>query len=172
MVRINFFDYPFTAIDGGPLVLGKPGRRGPILLVNTASECGLTPQYKGMEELHQKFASKGLAVVGAPCNDFGAQEPGSEAAVAEFCETRYGVSFPLTSKIHVKGENAHPLYDLIGRELGEDMLPQWNFHKYLFDASGQYVEAFGSKTEPTEAHVVAAIEKLLLKQQSDEDNDD
>ncbi len=171
MVRINFYDYPFKSIEGGALVLGKPGRRGPILLVNTASECGLTPQYKELQALYQKYAADGLAVVGAPCNDFGAQEPGSEAEVAQFCEKRYGVSFPLTSKIHVKGDDAHPLYQMIGEQLGEDQLPQWNFHKYLFDASGQFVQSFGSKTEPHEAHLVAAVKALLLPQNNEEDDD-
>lgn len=171
MVRINFFDYPFNAINGGPLILGKPGRRGPILLVNTASACGLTPQYQGLEALHKKYAAQGLAVVGAPCNDFGAQEPGSEAEVAEFCEVRYGVTFPLTSKIHVQGKSAHPLYQLIEKELGEETAPKWNFHKYLFDASGQYVQSFGSKTEPNEAHLSAAIEALLLPQTIEDEDD-
>jgi glutathione peroxidase len=129
--------------------------------VNTASKCGLTPQYKGLEALWKSYKDKGLVVLGVPSNDFGAQEPGSEDEIKEFCEVRYGVDFPLTSKEHVLGGSAHPLYQWVVKELGEASVPRWNFHKYLIAKDGSIAGVFGSRVEPNAAELTQAIDKAL-----------
>ena len=129
-----------------------------LLIVNVASECGLTPQYAGLQELHKKYAAKGLAVLGFPCNQFGAQEPGTEEQIQQFCSTSYGVEFPLFAKVEVNGEGRHPLYaHLIGD--GEDI--SWNFEKFLVDGDGQTIARFSPRTTPDDPELVAAIEKAL-----------
>ena len=133
-----------------------------MLIVNTASQCGFTPQYKGLEELHQTYGSRGLAVLGFPCNQFGAQEPGTEKEIASFCETNFGVTFPLFAKIDVNGDTAHPLFNYLKKAkpglLGSEAI-KWNFTKFLVDSEGNVVERFAPKTEPKE--LASAIEKLL-----------
>ncbi len=158
----NAHDFSFTSIEGKPLPL-KDYAGKPVLLVNTASACGLTPQYKGLQALWEARKDDGLIVLGAPCNDFGAQEPGAESEVRTFCETRYGVTFPLTSKIAVIGAEAHPLYKWIGGQTGEDGLPKWNFHKYLIGKDGALKAVFGSRTEPGAAEVKDAIDAALAE---------
>lgn len=155
-------DFSFTSIEGKPLSL-KDYAGKPVLLVNTASACGLTPQYKGLQALWEAEKDNGLVVLGVPSNDFGAQEPGTESEVKEFCEVRYGVTFPLTSKNPVIGPNAHPLYKWIGEQTGEAGLPKWNFHKYLIARDGRTVRSFPSTTEPTDSAFVAAIEDALAR---------
>jgi glutathione peroxidase len=127
--------------------------------VNTASKCGLTPQYAGLEALHR---AKGLVVLGVPSNDFGGQEPGSEAEVAQFCETNYHVSFPMTAKQKVVGGDAHPFYRWAVETLGADAAPRWNFHKYLIGPKGELVGYFGSKTAPDAAELADAIDKVVV----------
>ncbi len=152
-------DFRFRTIDGGELPLsGFKGKA--LLVVNVASQCGLTPQYAGLEALWKSRAGKGLVVLGVPANDFGAQEPGTESEIKTFCETRFGVDFPMASKEHVIGPDAHPLYKWIAGELGEAGTPKWNFHKYLFDRDGNLVESFGSRTAPDDPALVAAIDRL------------
>ena len=133
-----------------------------MLIVNTASECGFTPQYKGLEALHETYGKRGLAVLGFPCNQFGAQEPGDEKSIAEFCERNFGVTFPLFSKIDVNGDNADPLFVYLKKEkpglLGSEKI-KWNFTKFLVDATGNVVERYAPNTEPKE--LTGAIEKLL-----------
>jgi glutathione peroxidase len=133
-----------------------------LLIVNTASKCGFTPQYKGLEALHQKYEAKGLAVLGFPCNQFGAQEPGSEDEIASFCEINYGVTFPLFAKIDVNGDAAAPLYQFLKKAkpglLGSEAI-KWNFTKFLVDREGNVVERYAPNTEP--AAIAADIEKLL-----------
>lgn len=153
-------DFEFTSIDGGKLPM-KNFAGKPVLLVNVASACGLTPQYGGLQKLHEQYGPKGLVVLGVPCNDFGAQEPGSEKEIKSFCETSYGASFPMTAKEHVIGGNAHPLYKWIGKELGEDQLPRWNFHKYLIGRNGELLGVYGSKVAPEAPELVKAIEGAL-----------
>ena len=126
----NAHSFSFTSIEGKPMPMSSFKGKA-VLVVNTASECGLTPQYKGLEALWKARKDKGLVVLGVPSNDFGAQEPGSESKIKEFCEMRYGVDFPLTSKEHVIGGSAHPMFQWIAKELGEGAAPKWNFHKYL-----------------------------------------
>ncbi len=137
--------------------------RGKVLLiVNTASQCGLTPQYAGLEELYRQYHGRGLEILGFPCNQFGAQEPGSEGEIAKFCETHYGVSFPMFAKVEVNGDAAHPLFKWLRKQapglLGSEAL-KWNFTKFLVDREGHVVERFAPTTAP--ADLAPAIEKLL-----------
>ncbi|MCG2579092.1 glutathione peroxidase [Dechloromonas sp. XY25] len=137
--------------------------RGKVLLiVNTASQCGFTPQYTGLEELYRKFRDRGLVVLGFPCNQFGEQEPGDAEAIGQFCQTRYDVTFPLFAKIEVNGDNAHPLYVWLKHEaagiLGTEAI-KWNFTKFLIDREGQVVHRYAPATRPDE--LVEAVETLL-----------
>jgi glutathione peroxidase len=154
------YDFTFRAIGGGPLPLANFKGKA-LLIVNVASQCGLTPQYAGLEALWQAKAAKGLVVLGVPANDFGAQEPGTEAEIKSFCETRFHVDFPMTAKEQVIGADAHPLYRWVAQELGEDAAPKWNFHKYLFGRDGAIAGTFGSRTAPDAAELVAAIDEVL-----------
>jgi glutathione peroxidase len=154
------YDFSFKSIDGGELPLTKFKGKA-ILVVNVASQCGLTPQYAGLEALWKDKRDKGLIVLGVPANDFGAQEPGSEAQIKTFCETRFAVDFPMTAKEHVVGAEAHPLYKWIAGELGEAAAPKWNFHKYLFNRDGTIAGTFGSRTEPGAPDLGKAIDEAL-----------
>lgn len=134
--------------------------RGKVLLVvNTASYCGFTGQYKGLESLYSRYQGRGLVVLGFPSNDFGRQEPGSAKEIAAFCENTFGVKFPMFSKTAVLGPQAHPLYRQLATRTGE--APGWNFHKYLIDRQGQVVRSFSSQTEPENPAFVMELEKLL-----------
>jgi glutathione peroxidase len=133
----------------------------PLVVVNTASKCGFTPQYKGLEALWQAYKAKGLVVIGVPCNDFGAQEPGSHDEIAQFCELNYGVDFPIMGKVHVKGAAAHPFFTWAAKQGGFLAAPKWNFFKYLVGKDGKLAEWFSSVTAPDSAKFKAAIEKML-----------
>jgi glutathione peroxidase len=130
-----------------------------ILVVNTASQCGFTKQYEGLQALHDKYQAQGLTVLGFPANDFGQQEPGSDAEVADFCERKFRVKFPMMSKSSVVEGSANPLYEALAKATGQR--PKWNFHKYLIDRDGKAVGSFGSRVEPTSAELQGAIEKHL-----------
>jgi glutathione peroxidase len=130
-----------------------------LLVVNTASKCGFTPQYEGLEAMHAKYKDQGFAVLGFPSNDFMGQEPGSEEEIQEFCTLTYGVKFPMFEKVQVRGDAPTPLYADMIKATGE--APGWNFHKYLIDRSGNVVASFGSRTTPQDPKLVAAIEKAL-----------
>jgi glutathione peroxidase len=153
-------DFDFTAIDGRPLPL-KQFKGKAVLLVNTASQCGFTPQYTDLQKLWSDYRAKGLVVLGVPSNDFGGQEPGSAEQIKEFCEVNFDVDFPLTEKQVVLGGQAHPFYRWIAAELGEDALPKWNFHKYLIAPDGRIAEVFPSKVKPTDRQVIQAVEAAL-----------
>ncbi len=153
-------DFTFRSIDGEPLPMTK-FKGNTVLVVNVASQCGLTPQYEGLEKLWREKRDKGLVILGVPANDFGGQEPGTENEIKAFCETRFAVDFPMTAKEHVIGGKAHPLYKWITAELGEDAAPKWNFHKYLFNKDGTIAGTFGSRTEPDAPDLVAAIDAAL-----------
>jgi len=132
-----------------------------LLIVNTASKCGFTPQYAGLEELNKKYQDKGLVILGFPCDQFAHQEPGSDAEIQSFCQMNYGVTFPVMSKIEVNGKNAHPLYKYLRSErkelLGDSI--KWNFTKFLIDKQGNVVQRFAPNFEP--AGIAPEIEKLL-----------
>jgi len=153
-------DYAFDSIDGAPLPMSS-FRDKVVLVVNTASACGLTPQYEGLEKLYADHRDRGLVVLGVPCNQFAGQEPGTEADIKAFCETRFNVDFPLTAKTDVKGDTAHPFYKWARAELGEPAEPVWNFHKILIGRDGQALQAFGPRTDPQDAAITAAIEQAL-----------
>ncbi|HEX9159803.1 MAG TPA: glutathione peroxidase [Rhizomicrobium sp.] len=156
------YDFSFRAIDGGELPVS--GFRGKVLLVvNVASQCGLTPQYAGLEKLWSARRNDGLVVLGVPANDFGAQEPGTESEIKTFCETRFAVDFPMTAKEQVIGPHAHPLYKWLAEELGEDAVPKWNFHKYIFGRDGSIAGTFGSRTPPDAPELTAAIDAALAQ---------
>ncbi|MGS1064500.1 glutathione peroxidase [Burkholderia glumae] len=157
----TLYSFSANALGGGEVSLDA--YRGKVLLiVNTASECGFTPQYAGLQQLHERFGARGLAVLGFPCNQFGGQEPGDAAQIGAFCEQRFGVTFPLFEKIDVKGEHAHPLFRYLTDEapglLGTKMV-KWNFTKFLVDRSGNVVKRYAPQTKPDE--IAEDIEKLL-----------
>jgi glutathione peroxidase len=154
------YDFSFKSIDGGDMPMSKFKGKA-VLVVNVASQCGLTPQYSGLEELWKEKGGKGLVVLGVPANDFGAQEPGTENEIKTFCETRFAVDFPMTAKEHVIGAEAHPFYKWIAGELGEGAAPKWNFHKYLIGKDGSIAGTFGSRTEPDDAAMNHAIDVAL-----------
>jgi len=133
-----------------------------VLVVNTASYCGFTKQYDGLEKLYAKYRERGLVVVGFPSNDFGQQEPGSNKEIAEFCRSTYGVRFPMFAKSSVTGQTANPLYQQLRRLTGA--MPQWNFHKYLIDRSGEKAMSFPSEVKPESRILVTAVERMLAEQ--------
>lgn len=154
-------DYDFDAIDGGKTIDLKAFAEKTILITNTASACGYTPQYAGLQELWQRYRDRGLVVIGVPSNDFGAQEPGTEKEIQTFCDTRFKVDFPMTRKQTVIGGNAHPFYRWVASTAGEDAAPKWNFHKYLIGPDGELAGIFPSKADPLSAEVTSQIEDLL-----------
>ena len=154
------YDFSFKSIDGGALPFSE-FRGKAVLVVNVASQCGLTPQYSGLEDLWRAKRDRGLVILGVPANDFGAQEPGTENEIKTFCETRFAVDFPMTAKEHVIGAGAHPLYKWIASELGEAAAPKWNFHKYLIGKDGQFAGVFSSRVAPDAPDLVAAVEAAL-----------
>ena len=153
-------DFAFTSIAGEPLPLSAFDGKA-LLVVNTASRCGLTPQYEGLEKLWADYRGKGLVVLGVPSNDFGAQEPGTESEIQGFCQTNYGVDFPMTSKVPVSGPHAHPFYAWAKDQLGAEAEPRWNFHKILVGKDGRLIRGFGSRTEPSDSDLVQAIDAAL-----------
>ena len=154
------YDFVFEAIDGEKLPL-KAFRGKVILVVNTASRCGFTKQYKALQSLWSKYRNQGLIVLGIPSNDFGRQEPGDDSEIKTFCEVNFNVDFPMTSKVNVKGESAHPFYKWAREEMGSIAIPRWNFHKYLIAADGRLIDWFASTTDPESKRLVSAIEALL-----------
>ncbi len=155
----TLLDQQFFPLKGGEKQSLCQYRGKVLLVVNTASYCGNTPQYKGLQVLHQKYASRGLAVIGFPSNDFGRQEPGTATEIAAFCERTYQVSFPMFEKASVRVANGNPFYDQLAVATGER--PRWNFHKYLIDRGGKMVTSISSSTLPDDAEFVKKIEALL-----------
>lgn len=158
---MTVYDFDAQTLDGRPTSL-EDWRGQVLLVVNVASKCGFTPQYAALEQLYRRFKDRGFAVLGFPCNQFGAQEPGSAAQIADFCSTEYDISFPMMSKIDVNGPKAHPLYAYLKQQrkgvLGSEAI-KWNFTKFLVDREGRVVERFAPVHRP-EA-LAAAIEALL-----------
>jgi len=159
MSRPTAFAFSFASLDGGNLRLAEHAGK-PILIVNTASQCGYTPQYAGLQELWKRYRDKGLLIIGVPSNDFGGQEPGGPAEINKTAHDEYGVSFPLAAKAEVRGPQAHPFYKWAAVERPGDG-PRWNFHKYLIGRDGRIAAVFSTQTEPTDPKVIAAIEKEL-----------
>ncbi len=157
MSKLTAFAFSFPALDGGTIRLADHAGK-PILVVNTASLCGYTPQYAGLQEVWARFKDRGLLLVGVPSNDFGGQEPGGATEIDETAHHQYGVTFPITAKADVKGPNAHPFYKWAAGEL-PNATPQWNFHKYLIGRDGHIAAAFPSAVEPTDTRVITAIAK-------------
>ncbi|MGV9450275.1 glutathione peroxidase [Streptomyces sp. NPDC003635] len=156
-------DVPIGALTGGSADL-KQYAGQVVLVVNVASKCGLTPQYAGLERLHERYAERGLTVLGVPCNQFLGQEPGSAEEIAEFCSATYGVTFPMTEKVEVNGEGRHALYErLVGFADAEGHSGdiRWNFEKFLIGRDGSVVARFSPQTEPDAAELVAAVEAQL-----------
>ena len=159
MSKVTAFAFSFSALDGGTIRLADHAGK-PILVVNTASLCGYTPQYAGLQQLWTRFKDRGLLLIGVPSNDFGGQEPGGTTEINETAHHQYGVSFPITAKADVKGPNAHPFYKWAAAEQPSET-PRWNFHKYLIGRSGHIAAAFPSAVEPTDTRVITAIAKEL-----------
>ena len=161
---MSILEAKIARLDGTSTTLGEITGGRPALLVNVASKCGLTPQYTGLEELQERFADRGFTVVGLPCNQFMGQEPGSAEEIQEFCSSTYGVTFPLTEKIEVNGDERHEIYQSLvtsPNEQGEAGDVQWNFEKFLVDADGSVVARFRPRTQPDAPEVRTAIESLL-----------
>ncbi|MDD2528856.1 MAG: glutathione peroxidase [Lentimicrobiaceae bacterium] len=157
---MNFYDFKARQLQGETVSMGEfKGKT--VLVVNTASKCGLTPQYEGLEKLYQKYKDKDFVVVGFPCNQFGSQEPGDANDIQEFCEINYGVTFPMFAKVDVNGENAHPIYKFLKTQLGGIFgnKIKWNFTKFLIDKNGKPVKRFSPMTKPEKME--SAIEKIL-----------
>lgn len=161
---MSILDSKVARLDGTRTTLADLTGGQPALLVNVASKCGLTPQYGGLERLQEQYAGQGFTVIGFPCNQFLGQEPGSSEEIAEFCSATYGVTFPLTEKIDVNGEDRHPIYQelvTVANEKGEAGDISWNFEKFLVDADGVVVARFRPQVEPEDARIVDAIKGLI-----------
>jgi glutathione peroxidase len=154
------FDFTLTRIDGKPLPLSAY-RGKVVLLVNTASMCGFTPQYEGLKALQARYADRGFTVIGVPSADFGGQEYADNGKIKEFCDTTFGINFPLSERATVKGPGAAPIYQWAARELGAQGVPQWNFHKVLIGRDGKAIAGFPSKVEPGSTQLTQAIESAL-----------
>lgn len=160
-MKQNFYDFKATSLQGKEISMDSYKGKV-VIVVNTASKCGLTPQYEGLEKLYKEYKDKGLVILGFPCNQFAGQEPGSEKDISEGCLINYGVSFPIFSKIDVNGDNAHPLYKYLKSELKGGILGssiKWNFAKFMLDKNGKPYKRFSPTTTPDKLR--ADIEKLL-----------
>ncbi len=155
-----FFDLNIKSITGEDLNLNQY-RDKTILLVNVASKCGFTKQYAALQELYEKYNSKGLVVIGIPSNQFGGQEPGSNEEIKDFCETNFNITFPLSDKVDVKGNNSHEIYTWAKENHGKSTVPKWNFHKILIDKDGKIHDTYNSFIDPLSDKIVKEIELIL-----------
>jgi glutathione peroxidase len=156
----TFFDFNINNINDEKLELSV-FKNKTILLVNVASNCGFTKQYTDLQRLYEKYKDKGLIVLGVPSNQFGGQEPGTNDVIKKFCETNFNISFPMTSKYDVKGDNAHPIYLWANENFGRSTIPKWNFHKILINKDGKIQNTFSSFTNPISKKIINEIEKIL-----------
>ncbi|MGO4686020.1 glutathione peroxidase [Hyphomicrobium sp. 2TAF46] len=161
-VNGNAYDFEFVSIDGAPMKLSD-WRGRVLLIVNSASLCGFTKQYAGLQELWTRYEKSGLVVIAVPSNDFGEQEPSPDGEIQSFCQGVFGVSFPLTSKHSVVGPEAHPFYKWAAETMGPAGIPVWNFHKYLVGRDGRLLRSFSTKLAPTSREMTSWIEKALEK---------
>ena len=156
----TLFDFKMNSISGDKLNISEfKGKT--LLLVNVASQCGFTKQYTDLQNLYELYKDKGFVVLGIPSNQFGGQEPGSEKEIKKFCETNFKISFPMTAKYNVKGDNAHPVYKWASETYGKSTIPKWNFHKILINKDGKVQDTFTSFTNPMSTKLIKKIEELL-----------
>ena len=156
----TFFDFKINSINGDNVNLSKYTGNA-ILLVNVASNCGFTKQYDDLQRLYDEFKDEGLIIVGVPSNQFGGQEPGTDEEIKKFCETNFNITFPITSKYDVKGNNAHPIYLWAKDTFGKSTVPKWNFHKILINKDGEIVETFASFTSPMSKKIINRLKQIL-----------
>ena len=154
------YDFNFKDLDGSDMSLSEYKNKV-IVVVNVASQCGFTRQYEDMQEVWDKYQSKGMVMLGVPSNDFGNQEPGSSKEIKNFCEAKFGITFPMTEKVIVKGENAHAFYKWAKENYGSSAVPKWNFHKIIIGKNGKVFDTFASITNPSSKKFIKAIEKAL-----------
>jgi glutathione peroxidase len=155
------YDFTFKDLDGSPLSLAE-FKDKVIVVVNVASQCGFTKQYEDMQKIWEKYQSKGVVMLGIPSNDFGQQEPGSNEEIKNFCEAKFGITFPMTEKVSVKGNQAHPFYIWAKNNYGSAAIPKWNFHKIIIDRCGKVADTFSSITNPSSKKFRKVIEKLII----------
>jgi len=154
------YDFNFKDLDGSNLNLSDYKNKI-IIVVNVASQCGFTKQYDDMQKIWKEYQDKGVVMIGVPSNDFGKQEPGSNEEIKTFCEAKFGITFPMTEKVVVKGDNAHPFYVWAKKNYGNNAVPKWNFHKIVIDRSGKIHDTFSSITNPSSKKFIKVIENLL-----------
>jgi glutathione peroxidase len=155
-----FFDFSIKSINGDEINLNQYKGKT-ILLVNVASKCGFTKQYTGLQTLYEKYYEKGLVIIGIPSNQFGGQEPGSNEEIKNFCETNFNITFPMTDKVDVKGENSHDIYLWAKENYGKSTIPKWNFHKILINKNGKIQNTFNSFVDPLSKKITNEIELIL-----------
>ena len=154
------YDFKFKDLDGSQLSLSE--YKGKVIIaVNVASQCGFTKQYEDMQDVWKKYQSKGIIMLGIPSNDFGQQEPGTSKEIKNFCEAKFGITFPMTEKVSVKGPDAHPFYVWAKDNYGKSAIPKWNFHKIIIDKSGKIADTFSSITNPSSKKFIKVLEKLI-----------
>ena len=154
------YDFNFNDLDGSQLELSDYKNKV-IIVVNVASQCGFTSQYEDMQKIWEKYQNKGVVMLGVPSNDFGNQEPGNSSEIKNFCEAKFGITFPMTEKVSVKGENAHPFYKWARENHGKSAIPKWNFHKIIIDKEGKVKDTFASITNPSSKRFILSIKKAL-----------
>ena len=154
------YDFNFNDLDGSILKLSEYKDKV-IVVVNVASQCGFTKQYEDMQEVWEKYQQKGIVMLGVPSNDFGNQEPGNSEEIKNFCEAKFGITFPMTEKVSVKGENAHPFYKWAKENYGNSAVPKWNFHKIIIGKNGKIEDTFASITNPSSKKFINSLEKAL-----------
>jgi len=154
------YDFQFKDLDGGKLNLSEYKDKV-IIVINVASQCGFTKQYEDMQNIWEKYEAKGLIMLGVPTNDFGKQEPGTNKEIKNFCESKFGITFPMTEKISVKGDSAHPFYLWAKKNYGKSAIPKWNFHKIIIGKDGKIHDTFTSITKPTSGKFIDSIDKAL-----------
>ena len=154
------YDFSFNDLDGSKINLSS-FKNKVIVIINVASQCGFTNQYEDMQSIWERYQKDGLIIIGIPSNDFGNQEPGSESEIKTFCEAKFGITFPMTEKVIVKGDNAHPFYQWAKDNYGNSAIPKWNFHKIIIDKNGKIADTFASITNPSSKRFIKVIEKNL-----------
>ena len=154
------YDFNFNDLDGSPLNLSEYKDKV-IVVVNVASQCGFTSQYEDMQKIWEKYQAKDVIILGVPSNDFGKQEPGTNKEIKNFCEAKFGITFPMTEKVTVKGEKAHPFYKWAEKNFGKSAIPKWNFHKIIINKEGKVQDTFASITNPSSKRFISVIEKTL-----------